>query len=84
MVSDGARNCPLDRLILVLQVPSDTKSPDEDKREDAADDTRVVCAHGPRRMVCATYIALPSRLVGKKRRIGNHARITRSGHILRG
>ncbi len=74
--------------MLVLQVLSDSKSPDEDKREERADGTRVVCANGTRRVGCATCIALRSRFVGGTQgetcHIDDYAQITRSGHIFRG
>jgi hypothetical protein len=67
--------------MLVLQVLGDRKSPSEDKREEGADGTGVICAHSTRRMGCATCIALPPRLQGKTRHIGDHERVTRSGYI---
>ena len=68
--------------MFVLQVLSySRKSPNEDKGEEATDDTGVVRAHSTGRMRCATCIALHSLFEGKKRHIGDHAKATRSGHI---
>jgi hypothetical protein len=67
--------------MLVLQVLGNSKSPNEDKGEEAADDTGVVCARSTRRMGCATCVALPPRFQGKTRHIGDHESVTRSGHI---
>jgi hypothetical protein len=67
--------------MLVLQVLSYRKSPHEDKGEEAADGTGVVCAHSTGRMGCATCLALPARFKGKTRHIGDPATATRSGHI---
>ena len=74
----------MNRLILVPQVLSDSKSPGEDKREEVADGIRVVCARSNRRMGCATCVALPSRFVRNTRHIGDHAGFARSGHIFDG
>ncbi|KAH9041515.1 hypothetical protein EDB83DRAFT_1627734 [Lactarius deliciosus] len=67
--------------VAVTGAGSRGKSPDEDKGEEAAGDTHVVCAHSTRRLGCPTCVALPSRFIGETHHIGGYAQITRSGHI---